>query len=189
VEGCARGRPPVCIRCGWKVSAYAVRLHGSDRRDPQPASGAVSTNYFEFNISFNDSIISSGSSYYFPSLHSANTNGSTALSFTNGNVVVSPLACTVSQLAVGSMVYSAGATTGAATITLMQGHNTVTPTASALTCTTGTVGTTAGTQQSCTDNSHTVSIAAGDTLSLRLAEPSATNSTAISYYNIHMRCQ
>jgi hypothetical protein len=87
------------------------------------------------------------------------------------------------------MVSTAGPTTGAATVTLMQGHNTVTPTASALTCTTGTVGTTAGSQQSCADNTHTVSIAAGDTLSLRLVEPSATNSTAISYYNIHIRCQ
>lgn len=154
-------------------------------------TGAVSTNYFEFNVHFNDSIITTGSPNYFPPLHTANTNGSVNLSFANGNVVVSPLACTLSQLAVGSMVSTAGTTIGKATVTVMQGHNTVTPTATSITCTmAANGGITVGSQSGCVDNTDTLAIAAGDTLSLKLVEPSQNGSSAtVNYYSIHLRCQ
>jgi len=51
-------------------------------------------------------------------------------------------------------------------------------------------GTTAGSSQSCVDSTDTLSITAGDTLSLKLVEPSQNgSSTTINYYSVHMRCQ
>lgn len=144
-----------------------------------------------FNTSFNDGNIVSGSPYYFAPEYPGNSNnGSVALGFGNLNVVVAANTCTMNRLSVGLIVTGAGATIGQSTITLMQGRNTVTPTASTLTCTTGIGGTTVGSPQSCSDTIHTVSIAAGDTLSLKVVEPSQNgSSTTINNYSVEMRCQ
>jgi hypothetical protein len=64
------------------------------------------------------------------------------------------------------------------------------PTATSVTCTMGSGGTTLFSSQSCVDNTHTASIAAGDLLSVKLVEPSQNGATTtVNYYNVHVRRQ
>jgi hypothetical protein len=153
------------------------------------ASGALSTVFFDMINSFNDGNDTGTDIFVSPQLSSAN-NGSTSISFSNGNEMVVPSACTISQLNVGALLSLSG--TGGAqtsTLTLYRGSVGATPTASAITCTTGSIANSVGSIGSCSDSSHTVTVAAGDTLSLRVHEANASATGPVTQFTTHMRCQ
>jgi Collagen triple helix repeat (20 copies) len=152
-------------------------------------AGALSTTFFEFNSLFNDSN-DAGSDLYFSPASTVTNNGSTSPSFSTNNQMVVPLACTMSGLSVGAYVQTLFTNSpGTATITLFRGTGTATPTATPITCTTGTIANSAGSVASCSDTTHTVVLAAGDIVTLKLHEP--TNSTAndVVDFGVHLRCQ
>jgi hypothetical protein len=61
--------------------------------DPRPhgSTGAVSTNYYEFNAGFNDGNITRSAAWYYSPIYMGNTsNGSTSLNFASGNLAIAP---------------------------------------------------------------------------------------------------
>jgi hypothetical protein len=102
-----------------------------------------------------------------------------------------PLACTLTQMNVGAVLSATGGAAEVATITVYHGAagSTLNATATGITCTTGTIANTLGASGSCSDNSHTVSLAAGDTLSLKLHETDDLASGPAVFYSVHLRCQ
>jgi hypothetical protein len=106
------------------------------------------------------------------------------------NEMIAPITCTMSKLYFSGVVTTTGTSAQTATITLYHGTGNATPTASALTCTTNTLAASAadGTVASCSDLSHTVSIAAGDKIAIDITETGTTNKPTI-YFSSHMQCQ
>jgi hypothetical protein len=156
---------------------------------PAGPSGALSTVFFDLINTFNDGNDTGTDIFVSPQLNSSN-NGSTTISFNNGNEMVVPSACTISQLNVGAVLSTSG--TGGAqttTITLYRGAAGATPTASAITCTTGSITNAAGSIGSCSDSSHTVAVSAGDTMSLRVHDANASATGPVTQFTTHMRCQ
>jgi hypothetical protein len=147
----------------------------------------VSNTFFEFYSLFNDSNDAGSNLYFSPELTISN-NGAPSLAFSSSNVVVVPLACTVTQLSVGALLTATGNGAQTGTVTLYHGTG-VTPASTSVTCTTLAIANTVGSKGSCADNTHTVSINPGDTLSLQLSETENTAAAPVVYYAVHMRCQ
>jgi hypothetical protein len=150
------------------------------------ATGTLSTTFFQMYAFINDGNSTGPAIYFAPTAYGQSNNGNTTISFSNTNEVLVPLACTLVQLNVGANVQTAGSPAVSPAITVMHGTGANTPTATSLTCTTGSLGTSAGTQQSCSDTGS-VGVAAGDTLSLRMVEGVST--TAIINFAVTLRCQ
>jgi hypothetical protein len=128
--------------------------------------------------------------YYAPTTGGQANNGSPSLAFSNSNMVTVPFACTLAQLNVSANVDTAGTPAIMPAWTVMHGTGANTPTATSLTCTFGSLlGTSAGSQGSCSDipGSGGPTVAAGDTLSLRLVEGHLFSGTV--NYAIAIRCQ
>jgi collagen type VII alpha len=155
------------------------------------ATGAVSTIYNEFDSGFSDGNITNSTAWFYSpkDMGSSTNNGATTFAFASSNLAIAPLGCTVSQFAATSVVSLVGGSIGAATLTLMKGTGAL-PTATSVTCTMGAGGTTLYSSKSCVDNTHTVAVAAGDLLSVRLVEPSQNGSTTTAnYFSVHIKCQ
>jgi hypothetical protein len=104
--------------------------------------------------------------------------------------MVVPLACTMSELNVGAYVQTLFTNSpGTATITLYRGTGTATPTATTITCTTGTIANSVGSVGSCSDTTHTVVLAAGDIVTLKLHEPTNSSANDVVAFGAHLRCQ
>jgi hypothetical protein len=117
-------------------------------------------------------------------------NGNAAIAYTNGNEMLVPSACTISQLNVAASVSQTG--TGGAhttTITLFHGVSGATPTTTTLACATNAFANSVGSVGTCSDATHTVTVAAGDTLSLRVHDANATATGPVSQFTVHLRCQ
>jgi len=145
----------------------------------------------EYLTLFNDGGMINGADFFFsPAPTGQSNNGNTSASFSNTNEYVAPTTCTVSNLFLGAHVIgSFGSVTQVATVTLYHGAGAAAPTATSLTCTTGGFADTVGAQGSCSDTTHTVSISAGDVLTLRLHDSSETNSAPSTSYSVRMQCQ
>jgi hypothetical protein len=154
------------------------------------ATGAVSASSFIVAILGNNNDDTSSNPIYFsPLAYYAPPSGGATLSFGNGTVAVSPATCNASNLNVGANVTSATSTApGVLTITLLHGTGSATPSASALTCSTGSVAAALGSTGSCTDHTHSVSINAGDSLSLKFTEAGGSASS-LTAFGISFVCQ
>jgi hypothetical protein len=153
------------------------------------ATGTLSTTFFEFNAFFNNGN-DAGSDLYFSPVGTLSNNGASSPAFGSSNLMVVPLACTMSELNVGGYVSALfGASPGTATLTLYRGTGVAAPTATTLTCTTGAIANSVGSIGSCSDTTHTVSLAAGDLLTLKLHEATSGATTDAVQYAVHLRCQ
>jgi hypothetical protein len=131
-----------------------------------------------------------GSDLYFSPVGTLSNNGSNTPNFGSSNLMVVPLACTMTQLNVAAYVQTLfSVSPGTAQITLYHGVGAAAPTATALTCTTGTIAHAVGSFASCSDNTHTAVIAAGDILTLKLHEPTDNTSNDAVQFAVHLRCQ
>jgi hypothetical protein len=120
-------------------------------------------------LTSNDNGADGGSGVYFAPF-GAQPNAQATLSVANSNVVFAPATCHASNLNVGASVTgTAGGSGSTATITLLVGTG-LTPTATSLSCQTGTIAAGLGNTGSCTDLVHSVSIAAGNSLSLKFTQ-------------------
>ncbi len=156
---------------------------------PQGPTGALSTVFFDLINTFNDGNDTGTDIFVSPQTNPSN-NGSTTIAFSNGNEMIVPSACTISQLNVGAVLSQTGS--GGAqisTITLFHGSAGAPPTATTITCTTGSIANSAGAIGSCSDSSHTVTVSAGDTLSLKLHDANASNTSPVTLFTTHLRCQ
>jgi hypothetical protein len=152
-------------------------------------TGTLSTTFFEFNSLFNDSN-DSGTDLYFSPASTVSNNGSSSPSFSTENQMVVPLPCTMSELNVGAYVQTLFTNSpGTANITLYRGTGTATPTATTITCTTGTIANSVGSIGSCSDTTHTVVLAAGDIVTLKLHEPVNSSANDVVVFGVHLRCQ
>jgi len=96
-------------------------------------AGTLSATFFEFNSLFNDSN-DAGSDLYFSPASTVSNNGSSSPSFGSVNLMVVPLACTMSELNVGAYVQTLFTNSpGTATMTLYHGTGTAAPTATPIT--------------------------------------------------------
>jgi hypothetical protein len=156
---------------------------------PAGATGTLSSTFFEFDAFFNNGG-DAGSDLYFSPVGTTSNNGAPSPAFGSANLMVVPLACTMNELNVGGYVSGLyGASPGASVITLYHGVGTAAPTATAITCTTGATGNSIGSFSSCSDTTHTVALAAGDLLTLKLHDPNNSSSTNVVQYGVHLRCQ
>jgi hypothetical protein len=91
-------------------------------------------------------------------------------------------------VAVQTGLRGSGTTTGTATLTMVTGNG---PTSTSITCTTGAIANTVGATTSCSDTTHTVSIAAGTLLSLQLVEqaPGENPDNPGANFTVHVQCQ
>ena len=156
------------------------------------ATGAVSTTYWQMHAFFNNGNETGVALYYEPDTTDSN-NGATSIAFSSSNQTMAPSTCKMSNLNVGAYVqklYPSGSP-GTATITVFHATGNATPTTTLLKCTTGTITSAVGAQASCsnTSNADTVSIAAGDLLSLQLIEASGSSETDSIYYSVTISCE
>jgi hypothetical protein len=123
----------------------------------------------------------SGTALYFSPAGVTSNNGATSIGFSSSNEVVVPLACTVSALSVGVITSTtSGSSADSAVFTVY--HN---GSATSMTCTASTASI-IGSKGSCSTTLNTFSVAAGDTLSLKLTE---SNFAPIYEYGSSLKCQ
>jgi hypothetical protein len=152
----------------------------------QGATGAVSASSFIVSI-MNQNGNDAGNGV-FASPFGTNS-AATSIAFTNGSEGVAPASCTASNLNVGVYVPTTNGTAlGITTTTLFVGSGTTTPTATTLACSSGTIAGSAGSSGSCTDHTHTVSITAGNTLSLKFFEVNGATASG-AYFSVSFVCQ
>jgi Collagen triple helix repeat (20 copies) len=155
-----------------------------------PSSGGSSASV-DIDGFFNDSAMATGVDFYFdPGVPVGANNGASSPAFSNANIYIAPLSCTISQLSVGARVnQSFGSAAQTATLTLYRSIGTAAPTATSLTCTTPSFANAANATASCSDLVDTVSVTAGDMLTIKVHDAVETASSPTTYYGVHMKCQ
>jgi hypothetical protein len=146
----------------------------------------VSANGFVINV-MNTNGSDAGSGVYFPPFSSINPAPSSLTPGFGYGVAPGSGTCTASNMNVSVVATSTGTALGTTTMTLYHGSGSATPTASTLTCSTASVGGTAGNTGTCSDHTHTVSITGGDTLSLHFTEANGA-SAAAAYMAVSFTC-
>jgi hypothetical protein len=153
------------------------------------ATGSVSSTSFEFNTEYNDSGYSGADLYFAPMPTGQTNNGGTSPGFSSSSVGVVPLACTINQMSIGGLeTYVGSAET--VTFTLYYGTTGVSPTtASSITCTTASIPGGSGNTGSCSDTTHTLSVTAGEMLSIREHLSNESGSGSAFNWGVHLSCQ
>jgi hypothetical protein len=149
----------------------------------------VSNTFFELMSVFSNGNDNGSDLYFNPAMSSSN-GGATTIEFsgTGDTEMVVPMTCTMSELYFAGLMTSTGSSGETSSITVYHGASGVTPTASTLTCTTNAITNVAGQIETCSDTTHSVSLSAGDTLSLRLHETNDAVTSPIMQYTMHVRC-
>jgi hypothetical protein len=149
-----------------------------------PSGGASST-----SLDMKAFFVNNGTPYYFlPNTELSNV-GATSIEFSGNGVseVVMPISCTLYSLNVATYLnLTSGSAADVGTITLF--HSTTPtglPTVTSLACS-ATTANTLGATGTCSDTADTVSITAGDRISLRLTE---TNNAPTVFYSTLLRCR
>jgi hypothetical protein len=124
-----------------------------------------------------------GNTYFFSPTAPLPTSLQTTISFSNSNEIPAPLACTMAHLSVGAIVRTAGSGT-ADTFTFTAYKN---GSAQPLTCN-FSIGNGVGSQGSCSDTTHSFSVAAGDALSMAFSETQGSNSP-VAEVGVMLKCQ
>jgi len=116
-------------------------------------------------------------------------NGASSPSFSSSNVSVVPLSCTISQMSVAGIETFSQGNSETATFTLYYGTGTTPNTASSIACTTSSISGGIGNRGGCTDNTHTLGVTQGETLSLRehLSNENYNTDSAFNW-TVHLTC-
>jgi hypothetical protein len=109
-----------------------------------------------------------------------------------GGEGIAPATCTASNMnfaiVAGLMGSEILSPLGVTSMTLYVGSGNTAPTSTSLSCSTSSVGGTAGSTGTCVDHTHSVSITAGNTLSLHLVEAGGVNASG-AYFTVSLVCQ
>jgi hypothetical protein len=109
-----------------------------------------------------------------------------------GGEGIAPATCTASNMnfaiVAGLMGSEILSPLGVTSMTLYVGSGNTAPTSTSLSCSTSSVGSTAGSTGTCVDHTHIVSITAGNTLSLHLVEAGGVNASG-AYFTVSLVCQ
>jgi len=152
---------------------------------PTGAAGTPSNSFFELNGSGSNGNDGPGATPLTFMLPFGNnqSGGSANLSNISVSAALAPFACTMSQLSASLYVGTAGSGTPNPDVTTFTVYRN--GAATTMTCSISSA-LTLGTVGSCSDTTHTFSVAVADRLSISFQE---TNGAPANFYGIHLRCQ